>query len=106
MKSFLKAEPELRNGFKDPERLAKIHSLPCVVCFTKGLEQRTATIAHHKIGNGLGLKTSDRLTAAICEAHHNKSINGIHNIPLWLWEEKFFSQELLIEMTNKMLENI
>jgi hypothetical protein len=106
MKSYLKPPKEERNGFKDKERLAKIHDLPCVVCFTKGIEQKTKTIAHHKIGNGLGLKASDRLTIALCEYHHNKSINAIHNIPLWLWEEKFGTQEELIELTSKLLQNL
>ena len=103
MKSYLKPPPEFRNGFKDKERLAKIHDLACVVCSERGLQQRSKTIAHHKIGNGLGLKASDRLTIALCEDHHNKTSEGIHEMPLWMWEEKYFTQEELIEMTNRML---
>jgi hypothetical protein len=107
MKSFLKPDPKFRNGYKDPKRMAAIHDLYCVVCFAKGLKQTTKTIAHHSIGGGLGLKVSDLKTCAICEFHHNKGGNGdaIHNTPLWEWEEKFFTQNELILMTNRMLEN-
>jgi hypothetical protein len=107
MKSYLKAPKEERNGFKDKERLANIHSLPCVVCFTKGLEQKTKTIAHHSIGGGLGLKVSDRKTCALCDWHHTRGGKGeaIHETPLHEWESKFWTQEELIELTNKMLES-
>lgn len=103
MKSFLKAELQFRNGFKDPKRLKQIHDLPCLVCEARGIDQISKTIAHHKIGNGLGLKASDRLTMAICENHHNKSSDGIHNSILGEWEEKNFTQEKLIKMTDKRL---
>ena len=106
MKSFLKPEPHLRNGYKDPKRLAAIHNCPCVICFTKGLTQTSKTIAHHSIGNGLGLKVSDLKTMAICENHHNKGPEGIHNMPLAQFEEKYFTQDELIELTNRMLENL
>lgn len=104
MKSFLKSSPEMRNGFKDPKRLAAIHDLPCVICLAKGLKQTTRTIAHHKIGMGLGKKASDVLTCAICENHHNKSEKGIHIMPLHEFEEEFFTQDELIALTDKLLE--
>lgn len=96
----------MRNGFKDKARLAAIHNLPCVICFTKGLKQITRTIAHHSIGGGLGLKVSDKKTSAICDFHHTRGGKGeaIHNTPLWEWEELFFTQDELIELTNKMLD--
>lgn len=108
MKSYLKPPLEERNGFKDSKRLSLIHDLPCVVCLTKELKQTTKTIAHHSIGGGLGLKVSDRKTSALCEFHHNKGLNGesIHETPLWQWEEKFQTQDELIELTNKLLENL
>ena len=105
MKSLLKLPPDMRNGYKDKKRIAAIHDLPCVVCFTKGLKQTTRTIAHHKIGMGLGKKASDLLTCALCEAHHNKGPEGIHNMALWEFEEKYFKQDELIELTNRILEN-
>lgn len=103
--SFLKPPLELRNGFKDKDRLKKIHNLPCVVCSTKGLRQTTKTVAHHKIGMGLGKKASDMLTIALCDFHHTKGGRGeaIHNTPLWEWEENFFTQEVLIQITDDLL---
>ncbi len=103
---FLKKAKEFRNGYKDKERLRKIHELPCVVCYANKQYQASKTIAHHKIGGGLGLKVSDLLTMAICENHHTKGPEAIHNMVLSEWEEKYFTQDDLIEMTNKMIENL
>ena len=103
MINLLKPEPELRNGFKDKKRLAAIHKLPCVNCVAKGRKQKTRTIAHHKIGMGLGKKASDLLTAAICEDCHTGQ-SGIHSIPLHRWEDLNFTQDELIKMTNKLLK--
>lgn len=106
MTSRLKPPLELRNGFKDPERLAAIHELPCVVCFTNRTEQTSRTIAHHKIGLGLGKKASDLLTMALCDDHHNNyNPESIHVMPLAKWEAKYFTQDELILLTNKMLNN-
>ncbi len=106
MKSFLKPPIELRRGYKDKKRLALIHFLPCQVCEKLDLKQKSRTIAHHKIGMGLGKKASDLLTTALCENHHNKSSEGIHNMPLDRWENKFFTQDQLIEFTNESLKKL
>jgi hypothetical protein len=107
MKNFLKPSPELRNGFKDKERLAKIHNLPCSLCYLKGWEQKTPTTAHHLHGGGMGKKASDRLTMSLCDNCHQKSPFAFHKIGRIAWEEKFDTcQEDLIELTNKMLENL
>lgn len=103
---MLKAPPELRNGYKDKKRLALIHFLPCQVCKELNLEQISRTIAHHKIGMGLGKKASDRLTMALCENHHTRGSDGIHNMPLAKWQDKFFTQDELIQFTNEELINL
>ena len=105
MKSFLKPPLELRNGYKDKKRLADIHLLPCANCFAKGRKQPDATIAHHKIGMGMGKKASDLLTTSLCNSCHTGP-EGIHNKPLWKWEEDNFTQDELILITNKMLNNL
>jgi hypothetical protein len=102
MTSLLKPPIELRNGYKDKKRLAALYNLPCVNCKAKGRRQTTRTIAHHRIGLGLGKKASDLLTCSICEDCHTGK-NGIHNTPLWKWEEENSSQDRLIELTNEML---
>jgi hypothetical protein len=111
----LKPPLELRNGFKNPKRLAAIHELPCVACWLKGLKQKYPTEAHHKIGCGLGKKASDNLTMALCDLHHlgrfirdedAHLINGwsIHKTPLHRWEEEWKDQDFLIELTNRILK--
>lgn len=100
----MKPPIELRNGFKDPERMKAIHDLPCLVCKEFNLQQKSRTIAHHKIGNGLGKKASDRLSMAICDDHHNNyNPESIHVMPLKKWEKKYLSQDELISLTNQLL---
>lgn len=108
MKSFLKPSPEMRNGFKDPKRLAAVRSLRCCICAKFDLPQLTATEAHHRIGNGIGLKASDLLTFGLCRAHHTSGGKGvaIHETPLREWEEKFDSQDNFIEATNNLLKDL
>jgi len=105
MKSFLKPPLELRNGYKDKKHLASVATLGCLVCKLKNLKQTTRTVVHHKIGMGIGKKASDRLVMSLCDFHHNNtSPESIHNIPLWVWEERYYTQDDLIEITNKLLE--
>lgn len=105
MKSFLKPEPHLRNGYKDPKRLAAIHELPCSLCYLKGRKQTSRTAAHHLHGNGMGKKASDLLTMSLCDNCHQNGEFAFHKIGRVAWEEKFnTSQEDLIEITNKLLE--
>lgn len=103
--NYLKPPPELRNGFKDPKRLAAIQNLPCCICYLTKQKQTTKTDAHHKHGNGMGKKVSDKLTAALCQNHHTRGEFAFHRIGRVAFEEKFgIDQDGLIEITNKMLE--
>ena len=101
----MKPPPEERNGYKDKERLAAIHQLPCVACAWIGQEQTTRTEAHHLIGYGLGKKASDLKTIPLCSKHHARGNMGeaIHETPLNQWESVFGSQEELLEITNELL---
>ncbi len=99
-----KAPLNLRNGYKDPKRLEAIHDLPCVLSQALGKPQTSRTIAHHKIGLGIGKKASDRLTMALADDFHNNyNPESIHVMPLKKWEKKYFSQDELIAMTDKAL---
>lgn len=95
---------ELRNGYKDKERLAKLHDLPCIVCSKFHLKQTTKTVAHHFIGRGIGKKASDLLTLSLCEYHHTKGNCGeaIHS-GRRTWEEKFGTQEELLKDVDELL---
>lgn len=105
---MLSKRPEnLRNGFKDPERMADIHEIPCSLCLYLGKEQTSRTTAHHLIGNGMGKKASDLLTMSLCDSHHQRGQDAIHHIGRTAFEKKFnVSQDDLIELTNKMLNKL
>ena len=47
-----------------------VASLPCVVCGA------AAQAAHRNEGKGMGLKTDDALTAALCPTHHAEIDQG------------------------------
>lgn len=104
MNSYLKPPFELRNGYKDKKRLANLHNLPCANCYLKNRKQITPTIAHYKIGLGLGLKASDNLTMSLCTDCHTGN-GGIHNVPLKKWEADNNTQDYLIEITNLLLKS-
>lgn len=110
MINLLKPDPIYRNGYKDKRRLVKVRALPCIICSNKGRKQESKTEVHHFIGKGLGLKASDLLTIPLCNFHHTGSytspIKGqaIHS-GLKAFEDKFGTQEELLEKVNKMLNN-
>ena len=50
MKSYLKPDPTLRNGYKDKARMKVIHSIPCSLSYFLGETQTSPTEAFHQIG--------------------------------------------------------
>lgn len=102
-----KVQEHLRNGYKNSDRLAAIHNLPCALSYKLGIRQNTVTQAHHKIGLGLGLKASDNLTMALSQEYHQTGQYAIHHIGTKAFERKFnTTQDELIEITNQLLSNL
>jgi len=101
MKSFLKPELEFRNGFKDPERLAKISAMKCIACNKADLKQLFRTEVHHLIGYGIGKKASDLFTIPLCSFHHRLGSKGeaIHS-GIKSFEAIFGTQEELLNEIN------
>lgn len=65
-----RASPE---GREDAEYLAKVRSLPCVICQAFGMTQNSPTEAHHvKSGRFSGRRTPDKMAIPLCHSHHNK----------------------------------
>jgi len=103
--NLLKPDPSLRRGFKDPKRMAAIQNIPCSLCYHKGWQQKTRTMAHHRHGYGAGKKESDLLALSLCEFHHQTGPDAFHKLNRVAWEEKFgVTQDFLIELTNKILD--
>jgi len=107
MKSFLKPSPELRNGYKDPKHIQRVLATPCALCFFIGEKQTTRTELHHLHGKGMGKKVSDLLSMGLCSEHHRTGEFAFHHIGRIAFEDKFgIDQEGLIQLTNKMIENL
>lgn len=63
----LKADRPKRN----PDRLARIAAMPCIVCDNLGLKQRSPTQVHHCIqGRYSQRRANDNETIPLCRGHH------------------------------------
>ncbi|MGC0154826.1 hypothetical protein ACPRNU_20405 [Chromobacterium vaccinii] len=61
-----------RDATKDADWLAAVGSLKfCVLCGAYGVQ-----VAHRDEGKGMGMKSPDALTAALCPACHHELGNG------------------------------
>lgn len=61
-------------GQRDADHLARVRSLPCIICAEWGTRQTTPTEAHHVICGRYGTrKVPDRMTLPLCREHHRES---------------------------------
>jgi hypothetical protein len=58
--------------YRSDKWLRAVASLPCVACYREGMTQA----AHRNQGKGMGLKTDDCLTAALCQSCHSEIDQG------------------------------
>lgn len=93
---------------KDPERLKKIRSMPCIVCWNLGVLQESPSESHHikraadgtKLG--FGQKAGDDRTIPLCSRRHHW--NGVHvGMGSHEFEERFGNENTLLAQVNEML---
>jgi hypothetical protein len=60
------------DAYRSPAWLRAVASLPCMVCFREGRTQA----AHRNQGKGMGIKTDDCFTAALCVECHTAIDSG------------------------------
>jgi len=58
--------------FRSEKWLRAVASLPCMLCFREGATQA----AHRNVGKGMGMKTDDCFTAALCVDCHAEIDQG------------------------------
>ena len=66
--------------------MARVRSLPCIICAEWGFTQTSPTEAHHCIhGRFSARKVSDLLTISLCAEHHRESADpqkiAVHQNP-------------------------
>ena len=60
-------------GKQGSDHMARVASLPCVICYLYGLPQNSRTEVHHcKSGRYGQTKASDMETIPLCHSHHHK----------------------------------
>lgn len=97
--------PRIKPGrVEDPAHLARVRSLPCIVCQRNGLDQTTPTEAHHiRASVGMGQKAGDHEAVALCASHHRTGKVSIHLAPdLFKW--MYGTERELLEKTLEALE--
>ena len=79
---FQKAE---RVG-KNPDHMAQVAALPCVICTEFDMVQTSRTEVHHCIhGRGGNRKVPDTMTIPLCADHHREGLDrtkiALHRAP-------------------------
>ena len=83
---------------EEREWLQKVSQLPCCVCNAYETE-----VHHCRINTGFGLRPSHYDTISLCVNHH-RGQEGIHTLGRRAWENKYTTQQELIERTRGMLD--
>ena len=87
---------------KNPEYLAKVAALPCVICHTHGERQIGRTYVHHVIcGRHGGAKTPDKMAIPLCYRHHQGEF-GIHTERA-AWVEAYGPDTDYVDPTRNMI---
>jgi hypothetical protein len=94
--------PRIKAGrVEDPEHLARVRSLPCLIC------GRTPSEAHHiRDGVGVGQKAGDDEAINLCPMHHRLGGFGVafHHAPRE-FQAKFGTERELLARTLEMLKS-
>lgn len=86
-------------------RFEAIAATGCCVCRLRHGYITTPHI-HHAVGikyRAMGKKADDRHTYGLCPFHHEGQM-GIHRMGLRAWEAAFYPQDVLLEYTDKIVE--
>ncbi|MEI4473223.1 DUF968 domain-containing protein [Frigidibacter sp. MR17.24] len=91
----------------NPDYLAQVRALPCVICAGWGLRQLTPTQAHHPIHDrGSQAKRPDDTAIPLCDGHHqgdwDTSKIAVHREPE-RWRQEYGPDTDFIEMTRDQL---
>jgi hypothetical protein len=88
----------------DPDYLARVAELPCVICKIIGTYQANRTEVHHKLVPGMGIRASDYDTMPLCVYHHRTGKFGeaVHN-GTKSFEAKYGIQDDHIKETQRKL---
>lgn len=71
---------------KDPEYLAFLHTLPCVVCEKMGVKQTYRTEAAHVGDRGMSQKCPDKEAIPLCLVHHREGPQSQHVLGKLFWD--------------------
>tara|TARA_R110002020_G_scaffold54680_2_gene152231 strand:+ start:874 stop:1152 length:279 start_codon:yes stop_codon:yes gene_type:complete len=87
-----------KETIKEYERMIEFG---CVVCF-KLYGIKTPACIHHLTGAGLALKNREKFIP-LCHTHHQGK-EGIHHLGRFTWEDKFGTQEELLNYYKREVE--
>jgi hypothetical protein len=95
-----KPAPRIKVGrVEDPEHLALVRALPCIVC---GAPPPSET-HHPREGQGMGQKADDHQAISLCAACHRTGRHAFHRIGKRSWEALYGPQLEHAERTRAIL---
>lgn len=90
----------------NPDHMAKVAALPCIVCFEWNLPQQTPTQVHHVIHGRYGTRRApDEMTIPLCRAHHLTGEGGyvaLHREPA-KWKRLYGEDVLFLSWVENRL---
>jgi len=94
----------------NPAYLAKVRALPCIICTSYGLPQRSPTQAHHVIHErGSFRKVPDTMTIPLCEGHHQGLMDtskiALHQQPS-RWKREYGPDHTYVAITQDMIDRM
>lgn len=94
----------------NPKYLAKVRTLPCVICEAFGMEQSSPTTAHHPImGRFSRRRVPDEMAIPLCDGHHQGTFDtsrvAIHREPL-KWRELFGADHEYVSVTQDKIKEL
>ena len=82
---------------ENKKRFANLREMGCIICSNPEVH------IHHKLGSGMGQKSSDKDTYSLCWRHHTGD-EGIHTLGVKTWQKKFGrTEDELLAVTNDLL---
>ena len=89
---------------KDPEYLAWLHTLGCLLCKQYGIFQILATEAAHTGLRGMSQKGPDREAIPLCCGHHRLSPDSYHRLGKRFYWVHNLDREAIIKDLNSWYE--
>jgi hypothetical protein len=90
----------------DREHLSNVQALGCIACRVIGYVDTPAEIHHMRAGQGKSQRNDNFHVLPLCPHHHRTGSHGeAFHAGKQTWQDKFGTEDELLEAVNKLLES-